>query len=198
MAYTEFKTLHDIENRLGVKHHRERLFQTVTEVKVISDWLKTTLQIAEELPIRSEKAKSEMIVMPMLVELRNNNKDFFTIHSGDSLNIDKVLKGECDFIISRDIGSFEINYPILQVVEAKKNDTESSIPQCAAQMIGAKTFNEQKNVDYRFIYGCVTTGDEWVFLKLTENLLTIDTKKYYLGNINEVLGVFQGIIETYK
>jgi hypothetical protein len=38
------------------------------------------------------------------------------------------------------------------------------VPQCAAQLLGAKLYNEKKGVKLDKIYGCVTTGNEWLFL----------------------------------
>ncbi len=198
MAYSDFRTLAEVEKSLGVKSRRARIFSNVSP-QAPGENLQRALQLAQELPVKSEKAKSEMIVTPILLELRERNEKFFTIYSGDNLNVDeaKGLKGECDFIIARETGSLEVTSPILQVVEAKKNDMDIGIPQCAAQMIGAKIFNEQRGLPLSVLYGCVTTGDDWLFLKLEGELL-IDTQKYYLGNLAELLGVFQEIIDYFK
>ncbi len=198
MAYSDFRTLAEVEKSLGVKSRRARIFSNVSPQEP-GENLQRALQLAQELPVKSEKAKSEMIVTPILLELRERNEKFFTIYSGDNLNVDeaKGLKGECDFIIARETGSLEVTSPILQVVEAKKNDMDIGIPQCAAQMIGAKIFNEQRGLPLSVLYGCVTTGDDWLFLKLEGELL-IDTQKYYLGNLAELLGVFQEIIDYFK
>lgn len=197
MAYSKF-TLDLIEQRFGIQNHVEKLFENIQKVEP-SEWLKNSLQIAQELPVKSEKAKSETIVFPILVELRNRNNKFFTIHSGDTLNADENqgLEGECDFILAKDSGTFNINLPIFQLLEAKKNDTEIGVPQCAAQMIGVKVFNQNKGIKLDKIYGCVTTGKEWLFMRL-EDKIYIDKKTYYLDNIEELLGVFQQIIDYYK
>lgn len=196
MAYSDY-TLARLEDTFGLKNRLQPLFGATTPVEP-SEWLLNLLQIARELPVKSEKAKSELIVMPILIELRNRNEKFFTIYSGDNLNIDDQLKGECDFILSKDTRSFEVNYPIIQVVEAKKNDLEIGIPQCAAQMVGARKYNELRgNVIGPVVYGCVTTGDDWVFMRLTD-LIEIDTRKYYLGNLPELLGTFQHIIDYFR
>lgn len=154
----------------------------------------------EGLPVRSEKAKSEWIVVPILRELRNRNDKYFTIHSGDFLNADeeKGLKGECDFILAKDVSTFDINYPIIQIVEAKKNDLELGVPQCAAQLVGAKVFNQNKGVEIPKIYGCVTTGNEWLFMVLENDLIKIDSKIHYLNEVENIIGIFQVIIDYYK
>lgn len=197
MVYSDY-TLQEIEEKYGLISVRKKLFQEITPILEISDWLKYHLNLLEELSVKSEKAKSELIVMPILVEMRQKNNKYFTIYSGDSLNIDDKLKGECDFILSKDTNSFEVNYPILQMVEAKRNDTEIGIAQCAAQMVGAKKYNEKRGYkDGNVIYGCVTTGDDWLFMRL-EDKIEIDTRKYYLGNLPELLGAFQNIIDFFK
>ena len=199
MAYSSFKTLKEIEVAFGVKNQRVSLFRDVVPCEMSED-LKKAILLAQELPIKSEKARSELIVTPILLEVRNLNHKVFTIYSGDNLNVDETrgLNGECDFIIAKDTGSFEVSYPIIQLVEAKKNDVEIGLPQCAAQMIGAKIWNDKNNASLSVMYGCVTTGDDWLFLKLTDDMLFIDVKKYYLGNIAELLGVFQQVIATFK
>jgi len=197
MAYTDF-TLKDLELKFGIINKVETLF-TKFEPIIPSDWLKLTLSKTSKIRARSEKAKSETIVFPILLELKERNEDFLTIYSGDNLTADENsgLKGECDFIITRDNKSFDINYPIIQIVEAKKHDIDTGIPQCAAQMLGAKVYNEINNAHNDIIYGCVTTGDDWLFMKLT-SFLQIDTRKYYLGDLEELLSVFQHIINEYK
>lgn len=197
MVYTDF-TLDTIEENFGIKNQIKSLFDAPKPVEP-SEWLSASLNNAKDLPIRSEKARSEMIVAPILIELRNRNDKYFTIYSGDTLNADEKqgLKGECDFILTKSTGSFNINFPIIQIVEAKKNDIEFGIPQCAAQLVGAKIFNKNKGIDLKYVYGCVTTGKEWQFMCLNDDLY-IDDKTYNLAQLTELLGVFQEIIDYYK
>ncbi len=198
MAYTDF-TLASIEQKFGVKNQQRALFTPLPPLPVSAD-LEKALARARDLPIRTEKARSELIVVPILLELRDLTNQFFTIYSGDNLNADEEagLRGECDFILTKNTGTFDINYPILSVVEARKNDIEIGIPQCAAQLVGARIFNEKKGVTIPTLYGCVTTGDDWVFLRLTHNELVIDSRKYYLVEIGELLALFVDIINQYR
>lgn len=197
MAYGDF-TLELLEERFGIKNQVTHFFSKLPPIKP-SNKLKEDLEEAEELPTRTEKSKSEAIVFPILKAIRKSNASFFTIYSGESLNVDikKGLKGECDFILSKDIGTYTISHPIMQVLEAKKGDIDLGIPQCAAQMLGAKYYNEQKGTPLELLYGCVTTGREWKFLKLSDKLY-IDSDTYTLNNLEELLGVFQYVIDYYK
>jgi hypothetical protein len=197
MAYTDF-SLADLETRFGIRNQVRPLFEPLPPL-LPSGWLQTSLQAARELPVRSEKARSEGIVFPILVEMRSRNDKFFTIYSGDNLNADasRGLNGECDFILTKDTGSFDINYPIMQIVEAKRNDLEIGVPQCAAQLVGAKIFNESKGVSVPQLMGCVTTGNEWLFIRLSDHL-EIDQRIYYLNELGELLAVFQQLIDYYR
>jgi hypothetical protein len=47
------------------------------------------------------------------------------------------------------------------------------------------------------LYGCATTDDDCIFIALIGNELFLDTQKY-LGELEELLGIFQFIIDYYK
>jgi len=198
MAYSDFKTLQQVETAFGIRHRRATLFSAVQPIPP-SAALLADLQETKEWLVRSEKSRSEMIVVPVLKEMRRINNKAIAIYSGEALNVDEALglKGECDFMIGKELGAFEVRYPLLHIVEAKKNDLDLGIPQCAAQMYAAKVFNQQANLNLESVFGCVTTGDDWVFMKFNGDLL-IDTEKYYLGNLPELLGGFQQIFDYYR
>lgn len=198
MAYTDF-TIQDLRINFNIVDKKGYLFKNVTAIPS-SEWLQQTLARSEALPMKSEKARSEWVITPILLELRHRNNNFFTIYSGDTLTADKSqgLNGECDFILARDTQAFAINVPILCLVEAKKQDMETGIEQCAAQMIGAKRYNEKFGQQVDRIYGCVTTADVWKFLTLEGQLLTVDIDDYFISNLELILGIFQEIIDYYK
>jgi hypothetical protein len=197
MVYSDF-TLNKIREKFGIENRRTKILNDFVPVAA-NAVLKEALAETEELPIRSEKAKSEWIVVPVLKELRKRNNKYFTIYSGDNLMADEKrgLKGECDFILAKDIGTFDLNFPIIQIVEAKKNDVELGVPQCAAQLIGTRIYNQKKGVELKVIHGCVTTGNEWLFMMLENDCIKINNKLYYLNEIENVLGIFQKIIDYY-
>ena len=198
MTYTNF-TLYDLRRQFGIRDQVQRLFTDITPLPM-SNWLRDTLAMTQQMPLTSEKAKSELVVTPILVELRNRNNNFFTVYSGEVLNADSAagLAGECDFILTKDTNAFAISAPIITVVEAKKDDLELGVVQCAAQMVGIQRFNQQYGESIETIYGCTTTADSWQFLKLTGTELLVDRDRYFIDDLEEILGVFQWVIDYYK
>lgn len=207
MPYSKF-TLNEVINQFKLQTTTQNLFEP--KKIEIDGYLKEALDYAFELPLRSEKARSELIVMPILLEARKLNSKSFSIFSGESLDIDEELglNGECDFIISKSDNKFFLNAPIFGLVEAlvsqsgtlceKKQDIDTGLGQCIAQMIGAKIFNEKENNKINTIFGCVTTGEDWQFMKLENSIITFDKKRYYINEVESILGVLHQIINYYK
>ena len=196
-TYSHFK-FDDLEN-LNLSVQLERLFEKVKKLDP-SDWLLLTLRKGEGIPRLTEKSKSELFVSPILVELRDRNPETFTFFSGYNFDVDKEkgLKGHCDFLISTNYKSPFIEAPVLAIVEAKRDDIEMGVPQCIAEMYAAQIFNERKKKAIKTIFGAVTNGTSWLFLKLEEKIVLQDTTEYSTQNLPELLGVLQTIIDFYK
>ncbi len=88
--------------------------------------------------------------------------------------------------------------PIFTSVEAKKADIDLGLEQCAAQMLGARIYNQKNNANIETIYGCVTTGRDWQFMLLEGNMVYVDTDTYFINNIPLLLGVLQTIVDFYQ
>lgn len=198
MAYTDF-TIEQLRIKFGIKDRVKEVFGKVEPCEP-NDLLKNSIRLSKFLQLRNEKIKSEVIVAPILLYLIDKNSDFLTFFSGETLNYDKKLglAGEIDFILSKKTDSYGLNFPLLAIVEAKRNDFELGIPQCIAQLIAANKYNEALGTHIPKLYGCVTTADEWLFIEFQGKDVTIDKKKYKIDNIDELLGVFQFIIDYYK
>jgi hypothetical protein len=67
--------------------------------------------------------------------------------------------------------------------------------QCAAEMIAAQKFNQANAQEIPTIYGSVTTGTMWQFLKLTGQVLTIDVTEYPLNPIDRILGILKWMVD---
>nr|MCU0341750.1 hypothetical protein [Spirosomataceae bacterium] len=191
MAYKDF-TLEKLESEFGISNQRAVLFSEIMPVPP-SQWLTQTLAMGRALPLRTEKARSELLITPVLLEVKNLANTFITIHSGERLNADPQhgLVGECDFILSQDTNAITIQAPLFTIVEAKRQDFDLGVDQCAAQLLGARIFNEKRSKQLPFLYGCVTTGDDWIFLKLENNTLYIDFTLHPISNLPHLIGIFQ-------
>lgn len=163
-----------------------------------SQLLQDVLLRNELLPINSEKARSELIVTPILVEWLQNNPNKLQYFSGNTFDVlpEKALKGRCDFLFTKHF-SLHIAAPVIAMFEAKDDNVDNWYGQCGAEMYAAKLFNEQKNEPYKIIYGAVTDGYEWVFLRLEENMLFIDSERYYMQDLPRLLGALQTIADFY-
>lgn len=198
MAYTEF-TLTELQDRFQLRVHQETIFKDIQPVQP-SSRLQQSLEDARMFYLTSEKIRSEAIVFPVLLELKRRNVDKISLFSGFNLNADKDqgLIGECDFIVSASAADLiEINSPILTLIEAKKADISLGIPQCIAQMIGSRVLNEKRHHPTQRIYGCVTTAEDWQFLLLEKNHVIIDASRYYLNEIENILGILQKIVDEH-
>jgi hypothetical protein len=161
----------------------------VTPSVLLKSWLAHQVPMAEA--IGTEKAKSEFIVAPILSELRQYLKETISLFSGVDFNVDRSagLTGRCDFIISDSPLQLDLSAPILMMVEAKNDNLNNGLGQCMAEMIAAQRFNQLKDNETRAIFGCVTTGSNWLFLKLEEKQIQVDKKKYFIGTPEIILGI---------
>jgi hypothetical protein len=196
VSYSDF-TLQSIEANFGVIPQPATLFAEAQPAPV-PEWLRELLARGLQLPLVSEKARSELIVMPILLACRELSHGSIAIFSGPRLDVspEMGLQGECDFLLARTPPVPEVRAPLVAIVEAKKNDVEAGLAQCIAQMIGARILNERSGLPSTTVYGCVTTGEVWQFLELDGSIAAIDRRRYYLDDVAGILGVFQVIVAS--
>jgi hypothetical protein len=144
----------------------------------------------------SEKARSEFIVAPILLAVRELSGERVAILSGQRLDVDagRRLLGECDFILALSDPVPRLRAPVLTMVEANKNDIEAALGQCVAQMVAAQLYNERSGQPMPAIYGCVTTGEDWQFLRLEDTAVTIDQGRLYIDNVGGILAALLATI----
>jgi hypothetical protein len=198
MSYTDFD-IPKIEKDFGVKVKSRSLSWQIEFIEP-SRWLIETLERGNANALVSEKSRSEFLVAPVLLAVKEVTENQIQVFSGQTLNVDVNLglTGECDFILSKTEPTPILREPIMAVVEAKKNDIELGLGQCIAQMIASKIFNSKKGNDFKEIFGCVTTGETWQFLKLEDNFATIDVNRFFISEVGQILGVFKSIANYYE
>lgn len=143
------------------------------------------------LAISTEKARSELIIAPVLMEVRRQLGGALGLFSGTEFPVDAArgLTGFCDFILSRSPEQLMIEAPVVTVVEAKNENLRGVVAQCVAEMVAAQTFNEARGRTGERVYGAVTTGSSWLFLALDGARVTIDLTEYFLREIERVVGI---------
>ena len=149
------------------------------------------------LAVGTEKVKSELIVANVLVELREQLEHRISFFSGIEFNVDADadLTGVCDFMISLSPRQFSLKAPIIILVEAKKDDLLVGLGQCVAEMVAAQRFNAEEGNDIACIYGAITSGIDWLFLKLERNKLYIDMAAYQIAQCDKILGILTSMVE---
>jgi len=199
MSYSTF-TLESVGRLLGVVARPADLLPNLRAVPAPL-WLQEQLERGTQgvhLSLISEKSRSEFIVAPILLATRELSGNRVAIYSGQTLDADesKGLTGECDFILSAADAALPLQTPIAVVVEAKKNDVEGGLGQCIAQMVGADRFNQTAGRTDVAVFGCVTTGETWQFLRLEGTVALMERRRFYIDQVDMILGAFQAIVNS--
>ncbi len=147
MAYSDF-TLSKFKKSFSIRIDEETDLCADIEPLQASEKLKNSLEETTELAlaINTEKARSEMIITPILLEVRRRANYPISLFSGTDFNVDveNGLNGYCDFIISRSKEQLTINVPVVVIIEAKNENIKGGLGQCAAAMLAAQLFNQQE------------------------------------------------------
>jgi hypothetical protein len=197
MAYSSF-TLSQVQSQFGLKVDKGVFFR---DVPPLIPRQRTIEAMAESAPFAatqgSEKVLSELIIAPLLFELRSLLDGKIGLFSGMDFSIDPGLglNGICDFLLTRSSNELLIEAPAIVLIEAKKADLIAAWGQCAAEMVAAQKFNLSMGKEIAVIYGSVTTGMQWQFLKLSGTDLTIDTTQYPLDPLDRILGILKWMLE---
>jgi len=201
MAYSDFKTIKHVKDKFPITvSSGSSLFADIAPV-TISGWLEETLEdnVPLALNINTEKARSEMIVAPVLIETRKRLERQVSLFSGVDFTVDKDLglSGYCDFILSNSPNQAFITAPVICMVEAKNESIHGGYGQCIAEMIAAQRFNKEESMPIETIWGVVTAGDTWKFLRLVGDHVSIDYNEYQISQIEKVLAILHHMLSMY-
>lgn len=197
MAFRDF-VFPLVQEQLGLRVEDGDLFGATPPFAVRPDFADfvrdgTTLALANS----TEKAKSEFIIAPMLLELRRSLGGRFTLFSGVEWEVDRGrgLNGYCDFILGRGPSQHILQAPFVAVVEAKNDLIRTGLGQCIAAMVAAGISNERAGIPAGTIHGAVSTGLTWKFLRLWGDVVTLDIPEYTVDNLPRVMGILRAIVE---
>ncbi len=190
MAFRDF-TFPEVQQLLGV---------SVTEAELFADTPAATLREGFAVMIRdgadlalavnTDKARSEFIIAPVLLELRRTLTGSFGLFSGIEFNVDvaRGLNGFCDFILTKLPRQIILTAPLVTIVEAKNDNLRSGLGPCIAAMVAAQEFNRKAGTTIATVHGVVTTGSAWKFLQLRESDVVVDIDEYYIVDLAKSWG----------
>jgi hypothetical protein len=61
-------------------------------------------------------------------------------------------------------------------------------------MLAAQTYNQEQEQNIPIIYGCVTSGRLWQFLKLEGVNVTVDLTNYPAMPVQKILGILKWML----
>ncbi len=136
MAYNDF-TLDTLMAQFSLQVQEESNYFMPFAPLSMSDLLRQTLQenVPLALNISTEKARSEFIIAPVLLEVRRQLDHRISLFSGVefNVNLEEGLRGVCDFLLSLSPLQLTIQAPVVMVVEAKNENVKQGISQCIAE-----------------------------------------------------------------
>ena len=191
MAYSDF-TLAELKQRFRLTvSEATNLFADVAEADlppVLSALLARYLPLAVN--VNTEKARSELLIAPILIELMLLHRDRISYFSGIDFTVDEAagLKGRCDYILARSPELLALTAPVCVLVEAKNENIVGGIPQCLAEMVAAQKFNKDQPPESA-VFGVVTTGMLWRFLKLEGTTAAVDAVQYPIESVRKIFGI---------
>jgi hypothetical protein len=198
MAFRDF-TFPEVQQALGVSVSEADLFAGIAPIPLRAEFEALIRDGADlALAINTEKARSEFIIAPVLLELRRSLGGSFGLFSGIEFNVDAArgLNGFCDFILTRLPRQIILTAPLVTIVEAKNDNLRSGLGQCIAAMVAAQEFNEKAGTMVGAVYGVVTTGSAWKFLQLRAAEVTVDIHEYYIVDLQRIMGIFTHLLRS--
>jgi hypothetical protein len=192
MAFADFQLktavkAFDLSEERGTDLFRD--VEPIEPSEHLRGWLAEFAPVA--LGINTEQARREYIIAPILAESKRRSRVEINVLPGVMFTVDTArgLTGYCDYLIARSPEFYYVQSPVVAVVEAKREDLIAGLGQCAAEMVEIQLFNEKEGTPLPVVYGCVTSGSIWRFLKLKGQELSIDHREYYLQEVEKILGI---------
>lgn len=192
MAYNQFN-LPKVQADFGITvETTPDLFASVASFRAplrIRDSLPDYIRLATT--NNTEAARTFFLIAPILGEVWHAANYRIALFSGTRFDVDESvgLTGVCDFILGLPPQLNYVTAPVVMIVEAKNEDIWGGVGQCAAAMVAAQRFNSQKNPSITTIYGAVTDGGSWRFMRLREKTLVIDLTEISISEVEKILGI---------
>jgi hypothetical protein len=88
-------------------------------------------------------------------------------------------------------------FPLLRLLKLKMRELPVGWANALQKWLLPDLYNEREGRTISSIYGAVTTGHAWKFLKLRDQTVYIDIEDYYINHPKRILGILTYMIKTF-
>jgi hypothetical protein len=195
MAFSDYKNIGQVQREYHITYQEDH-FIVAQEQKPSSQFLEEFTFNVEHLDVyTSEASRAEMIICPILREIYKQYSQEYELWIQKSITYDEKLTGTPDYLITRRsaLGKTVLEFPLVVVAEAKKNDFEQGWGQCLAELVAAQKLNEDAELP---VYGIVTDGKLWEFGKLRQRSFVKNIEGYTVDHLATLFGVLHLIFHA--
>jgi hypothetical protein len=184
MAFSDYKNLAQVQEEFQIKYQEQNFvseFRLDISATFISE-LNFNLNTMDA--FSSEAARCELVIFPVIREVYKSYHLKTALWVKKTFGFDAKLSGTSDYLLSQksELGKTILGFPLLMLIEAKRNDFEQGWGQCLAELVAADYLNHHQ----RAVYGIVSDGKLWEFGRLQDNIFTKNINSYTITSLNEL------------
>jgi hypothetical protein len=195
MSFGDYKSISQVQTEYQIKY-AESNFIEVFEVSISQQFLDDIeFNISTMDAFSSEAARCELVILPVLREVYKKVASECCLWVQKSIRYNPQLNGTPDYMLSKrsPLGKTVLEFPLLMVVEAKKNDFEQGWGQCLAELVAAQKLNQNSQ---QAVYGIVTDGRYWEFGKLIDTLFSRNRDSFGIDNFARLFGALGYVFDS--
>lgn len=114
-----------------------------------------------------------------------------TLPQDASLNLPHPLNGSYDGALSLD--EIDLVSPLISIVEVKRSSLSDGLEQCIAEMYTTvQVFQQEK------VYGIITDGEIWEFLRFENSVVAVDARNYYSQSVADIVDRIGYLATSFK
>lgn len=192
MSFSDYKTLAKVQTEFQIKY-KESVFLEKCAIPVSTTFMEEfNFNLKHFDVFSSEAARCELIILPILREVYKKFAGQFSLWVQKTITCNEQLNGTPDYLIAKrsPLGKTVLEFPLLIIAEAKKNDFEQGWAQCLAELIAVQKLNNNEKMP---IYGIVTDGKYWEFGKLENRVFTKNRESFSVDHLPELMGTLDSI-----
>jgi hypothetical protein len=194
VPFSDYKSISQVQAEFRIKYQEEN-FILIQEYPVPSTFIEEFEFNQRNLDVfSSEASRCEIVIFPILREIYKKYHQEISLWVQKPITYNDKLNGTPDYIISKrsELGKTFLEFPLLIVAEAKKNDFEQGWGQCLVELVAAENINVDSKLP---VYGIVTDGRLWEFGKLTENVFTKNITGFTIDELIALFGALDFVFQ---